>query len=305
MGELTVIGLRVVREAAAHGSFSAAADALGYTQSAVSRQIAAMEAAVDAPLFERVARGVRPTEAGAVLAEHAASVLVSLDSATSAIARIQARLEGRLTLGAIPAAMPVLVPRAVARVLSENPSLEISLREDSSPALVSGLHAGHLDAAVIALGADLPTYDLTGLRRDLLMSETLRIAVPSSHRLATRTDPIPVAELTTERWIIGRSASPDEPTFTAWPTLAAPRIAFTAPDWPSRLGLVSAGLGIALIPAISAPSVPAGVTVLEVEDPKIQKRSATALTRTDAPAAARATVAALRTEAATIALARR
>ena len=136
-GELTIGGLRAVREAATLRSISAAAEALGYTQSAVSRQIAAAEAAVDARLFERIGRGVVPTEAGEVLAEHANDVLSALEAAQQAVGRVRQRLEGQLVLGAFPAAMSVLMPRAVARLAHSNPTLRISLDDASTPRVVS------------------------------------------------------------------------------------------------------------------------------------------------------------------------
>ena len=150
-GELTIGGLRAVREAATLRSISAAAEALGYTQSAVSRQIAAAEAAVDARLFERVSRRVVPTEAGEVLAEHANDVLGALEAAQQAVGRVRQRLEGELVLGAFPAAISVLMPRAVARLAQSNPTLRISLHDASSPALIERMRDGLLDLAVVAM----------------------------------------------------------------------------------------------------------------------------------------------------------
>ena len=300
---LTITGLRVVQKAAVLGSFSAAAEALGYTQPAISRQVASMEAVVGFPLFERVARGVRPTEAGTVLAEHATAVVATLEAAQTALRRLRERLEGRLVLGAMPVAMSVLVPRAVARLAHVNPGLNVSLHEAPTPILVERVRHGLLDVGVIALGEELPPYDLEGLRRDVLLADALRVAVPAGHRFAGRRR-VPVHELRDEPWIVGRAIGEHEPIFGAWPTLADPRVAFTSRDWPSRLGLVAAGLGLAVVPSIVIPSVPAGVAVIEVEDPDHRKRSAVALTPSDPSAAAAAMVSALRTEAARIALAR-
>src|SRR5690242_11797202 len=92
---LTLDGLQVLRSAAALRSFSAAGEALGYSQSAVSRKIAALEDAVGAALFERAPRGVRLTEAGAVLLEHATAALDELDAARAAIAQLSVRTAGQ------------------------------------------------------------------------------------------------------------------------------------------------------------------------------------------------------------------
>jgi DNA-binding transcriptional LysR family regulator len=301
--DLTVTGLRVVHEAAASGSFTGAAQALGYTQSAISRQIAAVEAVVGEPVFERAARGVRPTEAGAVLVEHAGAVLATLDAAGEKIARIRARLEGRLVLGSIPVAMSVLVPRALARLSHGSPELDIALHEAPTPTLVDRIRHGLLDVAIIAVGADLPDHDISDLRRDLLLTDRLGVAVPSGHRLAGRSR-VPVADLRHEPWIVGRPARENDPFFGAWPTLTEPRVAYAHHDWPGRLGMVAAGLGIALMPGLGAASVPAGVVVIDVDDPTRTPRSAVALTPESPTTAARAMVTALRTEAAQLAMTR-
>src|SRR3954465_2111741 len=102
MAEVTLTGLRVIREVAATGSFTAAAASLGYTQSALSRQGAMMEAAAGTALFERHARGVRPSPAGALLARHATTALAVLDSAEQELAGLRDRLGGGPGVGALP-----------------------------------------------------------------------------------------------------------------------------------------------------------------------------------------------------------
>lgn len=301
--DVTIAGLRVVQQAADLGSFSAAAEALGYTQSAVSRQVAAVEAAVGASLFERVARGVRPTEAGAVLVEHAIAVFAALETAEMAIARIRERLEGRLVIGSMPVAMSVLVPRAIARLSSVNPGLQVSLHASSTPGVLERLRNGLIDVGVIAVGDELPQYDLESLRSDVLLTGGLLVAVPSAHHLAGR-DRVRVDELRDEPWIVGQETDDGGPAFGPWPTLTDPKVSYVSRDWPSRLGMVAAGLGLAVLPNIGAASVPPGVAVIEVEDPAHRKRSAVAVTPVAPTAAARAMVAALRIEAAQIALSR-
>ena len=300
MAELTLSGLRVLEHVAALGSFTAAAEVLGYTQSAISRQVAGMETAVGTPLFERSPRGVRLSEAGAALVEHAASVQAAMDMATNAVARVRDRLAGQLSVGGYPSALAVLVPRAIARLAAGNPALTVTLHEASTPSLLDLVRAGGLDLAVVALGAELPEYDVEGLRADLLMIDALRIAVPAEHRLAGRHRVAP-EELRHEAWIVGRRASPRDPRFGTWPSLASPRIAYAVQEWPARLGLVAAGLGIAIVPGIAAVSVPAGVTILEVDDPSRQPSRAVVVSPTRRSPAADAMAAALRHEAARIA----
>jgi DNA-binding transcriptional LysR family regulator len=299
MAELTITGLRVVQEVAAHGSFTAAADALGYTQSAVSRQVAAMEQAAGAPLFERLPRGVRLTTAGAVLARHGGAVLDRLDAATLELHGLGDRLEGRLAVGAYPSALATLVPRALARLRRDHPGVAVTLREGTTPTHLRRVRAGRLELAVVAIGTGLP-YDVDDLRSDVLLAGSpvesgLRVAVPQGHRLADRGH-VDAGDLEGEPWIAGDPARGD---FGAWPSLeGTPRIAFTVRDWTARLGLVAAGLGLAVVPALTAGTVPPGVALVAVDAPSPIRRSVVAVTRAERSPSADALVTALREEAA-------
>ena len=284
-------GLRVVREIALSGSFTAAARLLGYSQPAISRQVAAMEAAAGYPLFVREPRGVRVSAAGAVVVEHAGRILASVDALQQDLAALGDRLAGRVKLGVFPAAMAVLVPRALALLRGEHPGLQVSLSEGATPSLLRQLRAGLLAVAVIGVGAGLPDYDLDGLMRQVVLAGRLRVAVPDGHRLA-KAAVVPVAELAGETWIAGDDSGGD-PQFGAWPTLANPVIAYTIRGWPARFGLVAAGLGICLVPEVAALSVPAGVATIGVEDPRWLGRMTVAVTRHEPTAEATAVMDAL------------
>src|SRR5215211_3602197 len=124
MPDLSVTGLRVLREVAATGSFSAAAVALGYTQSAVSRQVAALEAAAGRQLFERRHDGARLTPAGGRLLARAATVLAELDAARRELDGL-ATAAGAVRLGAFPSAGAALVPAALGGLVRTRPELEV------------------------------------------------------------------------------------------------------------------------------------------------------------------------------------
>lgn len=292
MPELTVTGLRVVLEVARTGTISGAAERLGYTQSAVSRQVALAESIAGTRLFERHARGVRPTAAGEVLARHAHGILDGLAAANQELAGLRDRLAGRLSVGAYPTAAAVLVPRAIARLLAAHPALDVRLSEASTPAQLRALRNGRLEVAVLATGEGLPAYDLDGLhRRELRSGRPTGIAVAESHRLAGRPWLEP-KDLAAEAWIVGAAAE-GGPQFGAWPGLVEPRIAFAVRDWPTRLGLVAAGLGIALVPGLAAETVPAGVRWVPVRDRTGLRRTTWAVTKPAPGAAANAMVQAL------------
>jgi DNA-binding transcriptional LysR family regulator len=292
VSELTVSGLRVIREIALSGSFTAAARLLGYSQPAISRQVAAMEAAAGYPLFIREPRGVRVSAAGAIVVEHAGRILASVDALQQDLAGLGDRLAGRIKLGVFPAAMAVLAPRAVALLRSAHPGLQVGLSEGATPSLLRQLRAGRLAVAVIGVGAGLPGYDLDGLTRQVVLAGHLRVAVPHGHRLAEAAV-VPVAELAGETWIAGDDAAGD-PQFGAWPTLANPVITYTSRGWPARFGLVAAGLGICLVPEVAALSVPAGVVTVGVEDTGWPGRMTVAVARHRPSAEAAAVMDALR-----------
>jgi len=296
MPELTLTGLRVMLEVAQRGSFTAAAEALGYTQSAVSRQIIATEAAVGAPLFERRARGVRPTQSGEALLRHARHVLAHVEAAELEIAGLRDRIAGRLAVGAYPTAAAALVPRAIARLQRAHPALTVSLWEAGSPAQLRRLRAGRIEMAVVAIGEDLPDYDFTGLRIEVVRTgRGMGVAVHAAHPLASR-DEVHVDDLAQEAWIVGAGGE-GEPQFGAWPTLEDPRVAYEARGWQTRLGLVAAGLGVSVLPGLAADTVPHGVKWLRVEDPAlVLKRETVMVTTTEASAAARAMLQAMRDE---------
>ncbi|HEY2651670.1 MAG TPA: LysR substrate-binding domain-containing protein [Solirubrobacteraceae bacterium] len=296
MSELTLTGMRVVYEVGARGSFTAAAGALGYTQSAVSRQVSLAEQAVGAKLFERGSRGVRATQRGELLLRRAKAILAQVDAAMLEQDELGEPLSDRLTVGAFPTALAALVPQALARVRAEHPALEVKIREGGTDAQLRRLRAGRIDVGVIAVGAGLE-YGLEDLEFDQLMRGQAHLIVSAQHRFAER-DWVNVAELEDERWIVGE-ADRSGPQFGAWPTLErGPNIAYTLRDWPGRFGLVAAGLGVAVIPSLLLPALPPGVRALRVEDPQPFRREVLAVTHPDRTASTQTVITAMRKEAA-------
>lgn len=295
MAEFTLTGLRIVHQVATAGSFTRAAEVLGYTQSAISRQVAAMEAAAEAQIFDRSRRGVALTPVGQVIVRRATEILADVAATELEVAGLRDRLAGRLTIGAYPTAAMALVPRAMAQVTSGHPGLAVILEEASTPALIRRLRAGRLDVAVIGVGHGLPDYDLSELRQTTLFHGNLLVVVPDTHRFAIQAN-ITVPDLAQERWIVGDGA-PGEPQFGAWPTLSDPYIAHTARGWPTRLGLVAAGLGITVIPDLALPAMPTGVKAVPVADVYWTGRATVAVTSPRPSAQAQAMVTALQNQA--------
>ncbi|MGW4587382.1 LysR family transcriptional regulator [Amycolatopsis thermoflava] len=269
--DASLTALRVFREVAERGTLTAAATALGYTQSAVSRQIAALERAAGAPLLERRHDGVRLTPAGRVVVRRAASVIDQIDATARELAGLPDE-HAVVRLGWFASAGAGLVPRALAALREAHPAISVVTREGSTPALVRALRAGTLDLAVIAAAPPFrpPDSETPALVVRTLVERGLCVAVPAAHPLA-RGEFVDIADLHGQRWIAGTG---DDRVMGVWPGLdERPEIAHTARDWLAKLQLVAAGCGITTAPASLAPVAPAGVRVLPVRGgPSEQRR---------------------------------
>ncbi|MEV0405632.1 LysR family transcriptional regulator [Actinoallomurus sp. NPDC050550] len=270
--DASLVALRVFREVAERGTLTAAATALGYTQSAVSRQIAALERAAGSPLLERRYDGVRLTAAGRVVLRRAVTVIDQIDATARELAGLPDE-PGTVRLGWFPSAGCWLVPRALAELRRTHPAITVTTREGSTPALVRALRAGTLDLALLASVPPFrpPDTETPALRLQTLTERSLCVAVPAGHPLA-RGEFIDVADLHGQRWIAG-SASGEDRVMGVWPGLdERPTIAHTARDWLAKLRLVGAGCGITTAPAALTSALPDGVRILPVRGGPAEQR---------------------------------
>ena len=198
--------LEVFLEVARRESFTAAAGSLGYTQSAISRQIAALEASVGTPLFDRLPRGVRLTEEGRAYVPHATAVVGRLRAAVADVRAVGTLGGGGLRIGAIPTADMALIPRAVAEFRRAHPAVVVTHTEGLTRGLVVDVREGDLDLAVIGTAQPEPAFE--GVRLRKLMDDPLSVALPLGHRLADR-DLLSLADLNGENWIAGQPRSQD------------------------------------------------------------------------------------------------
>jgi len=259
--ELSPTALRAFREIAQAGSFSAAALSLGYTQSAISRQIAALEAAVGHRLFDRSRQGVTLTPAGARLLTSAIRALDEIDRALRELDGEQTTV-GPVRIGAFPAAMIGLVPAALQSLPAH---LKVTAREATTPALTRALRAGTLDLAILArsppfrpLDAESPPLELT-----TLSERELVIGVAASHPLAS-VPVVEVGELEGQVWVASRSDAGDS-LLGVWPGLThRPDVRYVVRDWLAKLNIVAAGLAITTVAPVSLVGLPDGVKVVAV-----------------------------------------
>jgi DNA-binding transcriptional LysR family regulator len=258
---LNVARLKILREVAHCGSISAAASALTYTQSAVSQQIAALEAETGLALLERHPRGVSLTAAGQALVGHADGILARLEAAEQAMASIAGLRGGRLRMASFPTAGATLMPQAIAQFRAAYPQVELSLVEGEPEQIAPRLRAGELDLALLF---EFDEEILVGERmtRVELLEDPLFLALPSSHRLASR-QRLRLEDLSAEAWVQTSQSSPCARHVVRSCHAAGfePKVAFESDDYQTVQGLVAAGVGVALIPRMALSAVREDVAI--------------------------------------------
>jgi DNA-binding transcriptional LysR family regulator len=243
---LDVRRMRVLREVAVRGSFSAAAEALSFTQSAVSQQIAALEREAGTTLVQRSARGVRLTEAGEAVVRHAEAIMARLAEAEAELEAIAGLRGGRLRMASFESAGSTLMPLAIAAFRGKHPAVELSMSlsepEDTTPLLRSG----EIDVAIVFESA--VTAPLDGIERVHLLEDPMYLALPRDHPLANRRR-LRLEDLAGEAWIAGTAGCECNRLISHACAVAGyqPRIAFETDDYTAMQGFVAAGVGVSLI----------------------------------------------------------
>lgn len=279
-GVLEARHLRVLRAVAATGSFSAAGRELGCTQPAVSQQMKALEASVGTPLLVRTSRGMRLTQAGEALVRHAGTILAGLTAAEEEVAAIAGLRAGRVRLTSFPSGSSTLVPPALAALRAAHPGTRVSLEEAEPPRSVELLREGDCDVALAFRYEDASSaeeWDDLVVRP--LLTDRLVGLVPEGHRLA-RAKAVAIGELADEPWIAGCPRCRGQLVRVCESAGFTPRIDFATDDYPAVVGLVGAGLGVAVLPQLAIESVrPRGVRTVALE-PAV-RREVVALTLPD------------------------
>ncbi|MFE9766951.1 LysR family transcriptional regulator [Streptomyces sp. NPDC005808] len=275
--------LRVLRAVAATGSFSAAGRELGCTQPAVSQQMKALEASVGTPLLVRTGREMRLTQAGDALVRHAAGIIAGLTAAEEEVAAIAGLRAGRVRLVSFPSGSSTLVPTALAALRAAHPGTRVSLEEAEPPRSVEMLRDGDCDIALAFRYEGVTGVEEVEEWGDLvvrpLLLDRLVGLVPESHPLAGA-GPVAIGELADDPWIAGCPRCRRQLVEVCRGAGFEPRIDFATDDYPAVVGLVGAGLGVAVLPELAIESVrPRGARMVTVEPPL--RREIVALTLPD------------------------
>ena len=254
--------MKVLREVAARGSFSAAAEALSFTQSAISQQVAALERETGTKLVERGPRGIRLTQAGEVLVKHADAVLARLSCAEEELQALAGLRGGKLRVSTFQSAGATLVPRAVAAFHRRYPDVELGLMQAEPEEATVLLRAGELDLALV--------YDFEGVTGGLdealdcvhLIDDRYDLLVARDHALAHRSR-VRMGDLADERWINSTQGCGCRQAVLQACAQAGfePHVAFETDEILSVQALVANGMGVTLMPQLALTSVHPGVAV--------------------------------------------
>jgi DNA-binding transcriptional LysR family regulator len=244
--------LRALQAVVEAGSVREAAARLGYSPSAISQHIAALQAETRSVLLEPAGRGVRPTPAGRLLSEHARAIFERLALAEAELDALNAGRLGTLRLATFATAGAELVPPALVAVRAALPELDITLRSAERDEALGLLRGALIDIALIE-AHDHPAEPADGLVFQPLLRDPFRLLLPRGHRLARRRV-IDLAEVADEPWIDLRCEVDCCKRATAAAFLGAgfePRYVAQADEyWPAQ-SFVAAGLGLALVPGLA------------------------------------------------------
>jgi DNA-binding transcriptional LysR family regulator len=270
--------LRVLCEVANHGSFSAAAGALGYTQPAISRQIATLEAEVGTMLVRRVPQGIVLTDAGRLLVDRAEGILARLADAEHELKALAGLEAGSLRMASFASAAAVIVPPAVAAFRERYPAVELSIAMADPFQSIPRLRAGELDLALshdplstVSGSGDGDPGEVSdrGLELVHLFDDPMYVAMRADHPLADRAL-LALSDFATEPWMLATTNTcPDSRLFLRACHAAGfdPKIAFQNDDYQAILGFVAAGVGVAMIPDMVARDLRHDVVVRELDPP--------------------------------------
>jgi DNA-binding transcriptional LysR family regulator len=270
--------LQVLCEVVNQGSFSAAAESLSYTQSAVSQSVARLEAETGATLLVRDRRGVRPTAAGATLVAHAEAIFGQVEAAEAELAAVLGLRSGRLRVASFPSAGATLMPVAVARFRQQYPDIALTLAEDEPERIAPRLRAGEFDLALLFEFPGAGERPGVGLRSVTLLEDPMDLALPADHPLVSKAA-LTLLDLRDQRWVQTSVTSPCA-RHVVRSCLAAgfePDVAFESDDYDTVQGLVAAGVGVALIPRLALTRVHPDIVVRPLA-PQSPTRKVTAAT---------------------------
>jgi DNA-binding transcriptional LysR family regulator len=266
--------LRVFRAVMASGSVQAAAEHLGYTPSAVSQQISALQRETGLVLFEKAGRGIAATAAAKVLATESEDLMESLNRLGGVVDHLRDGHVGSLTIGAFSSAAQFWLPTVAKGLRRDFPDLVLDLALNELGPEVPG--TGRRDLDITTEDADLEGVERPGHSRHVLAEETYRVAAPRGHELLTEWDhQVPMLALAGQA-VIDNDYHGNTCTMIIRNACRAagfsPRYVARAEDHHTALAFVAAGVGVTILPALAVPESMAGVDSRELVAPSPRRR---------------------------------
>lgn len=264
--DLDAMSLLVLRAVADHGTITAAAAALGFSQPALSQQVRRAEARAGMALVERTGRGIRLTAAGRLLARHGAAIATTLEAARGELAALRGLRSGRVRLMAFPSASPTIVPELMAEMAARHPGVRVSFVEAEPPEAVAAVREDRADLALTFSypgdRSDPHRESARGLEVTTIGTDAMHVVLPARHPLAAR-DTVDLGDLAGERWIAGCPRCRGHLLELCDVAGFTPRIAVETDNFVAVEELVASGLGVAVLPALAVQSAGArpGVAV--------------------------------------------
>ena len=245
------------------GSFSRAAEHSHVSQPSLSQQILKLEAELGARLFDRLGRSVRLTDAGKSFLPRARAVLRELAAARGDVSESKDSVSGHISVGVIPTVAPYFLPPVLASFSRRFPEAAVSIIEEITPALLERLRAGSLDLAILAL--PVRGHEFESLP---LLTESFYAALPVRHRLARRKT-IGLRDLRKEPFLLLRDGHCFRENTVAACDRArvSPQVVFESGQFSSLLGLVRAGVGVSLVPAMAVDHNHMQLRFVRISDP--------------------------------------
>jgi DNA-binding transcriptional LysR family regulator len=265
---MDLAALRSLEAVHTHGSVVAAAQALGFTPSAISQQIKRLERQSGVDLLERVGRGVILSGPGRILVEEGTRIAAELERLETDLHAHAGEVTGDLALVGFSTGMRGLIGSVAASLMTDHPGLRIRLVEAEPWDAVDAVAGGQADVALVHRWGDVVLEIPGHLERRVVHEDEAEVVLRVDHRLAGRRSVTP-HDLVDEKWI----ATPDNTICRQWLTRMyagtdrLPQVEHVALEFASHLTLVAAGLGIALIPQLGRGTLPEGTTTVRVTDP--------------------------------------
>lgn len=268
--------LRVFCEVATRQSFSDAAEALNYTQPAVSQQIARLERQIGGKLIERDAHRLRLTPAGRILLRHAQKVLMQMAEAEGELATAMGRGSGAMRVGAYPSVAGTILPSALSTFRAAMPSIGVTIQVAEPPELIAAVRRDDCDLAIVDDGGFCGPLNLSGLLVDHLLDDPLHAVLPTDHPLTAASD-VTLSDLRDENWLVlamaGVGDGDSNIVIRACQEAGfQPRVVFTSLEFFAIGGMVASGMGISVVPALAVSTLGSDVSIRPLRGHALTRR---------------------------------